>query len=65
MTPHSSSIRVSYGVSFVDPASDWYSVSVPVIIYVVFYNIGPNYNDTWLYFEDWAPVDVVYRSSIF
>ena len=36
-------------MSFVDPASDWYSVSVPVIIDVISYNIGPSYNGTWLY----------------
>ena len=35
--------------SFVDPASDWYSASVPVIIHVISYNIGPRYNGTWLY----------------
>ena len=37
-----------YGVSFVDPAYDWYSASVPVIIYVISYNIGPH-NGTQLY----------------
>ena len=36
-------------VSFVDPASDWYSASVPVIIYVISYNFGPHDNDTRLY----------------
>ena len=36
-TPHSSPIRASYGVSFVDPASDWHSASVPVIIYAIFF----------------------------
>ena len=40
--------RASYGVSFVDPASDWYSASVPVIINVTSYNIGPHYNGTRL-----------------
>ena len=40
-TPHSSPIRMRYGVSFVDPASDWYHAPVPVIIYVISYNIGP------------------------
>ena len=48
-TPHSSPVRVRYGVSFVDPGSDWYSASVPVIIYVISYNIGPRYNGTRLY----------------
>ena len=45
-----SPIRTSYGVSFVDQASDWYSASVSVIIYVVSYNIGLHYKSTWLYF---------------
>ena len=49
MTPHSSPIRARYVVSFVDPASDWYSASVPVIIYVISYNIGLHYNGTRLY----------------
>ena len=39
-----------YGVSFVGPASDWYSASVPVIIYAISYNIGP-YHNTQLYKE--------------
>ena len=34
---------------FVDPASDWYSASVPVIIYEITYNIEPRYNNTQLY----------------
>ena len=38
-------VRATYGVSFVDPVSDWYSVSVLVIIYVISYNIG-----IWLIF---------------
>ena len=32
-----------------DPAPLWYSASVPVIIYVISYNIGPCYNSTRLY----------------
>ena len=40
-----------YGVSFVDPAPDWYSASVPVIIYVISYNIGLRYNDNRLFTE--------------
>ena len=36
-------------VYFVDPASDWYSVSVPIVIYVISYDIGPRYYGTWLY----------------
>ena len=48
-TPHSWPVGVRYGVSFMDPASDWYSALVPVIIYAVSYNIGPCHNDTELY----------------
>ena len=50
-TVHSSPVRVKYGVLFVDPASDWYSASIPVIINVMSYNIGPCYNGTQLYFS--------------
>ena len=49
-TPHSSPVRASYGVSFEDPASDWYSAAVPVITYVISYNTGPRYNSTRLYY---------------
>ena len=45
-TPHSSPVRASYGVSFVNPASDWYSSSVPVNNYVISYNNEPSYNGT-------------------
>ena len=38
------------GVSFVYLASDWYSASVPVIIYVISYNFGLRYNGTWPYY---------------
>ena len=48
-TPYSSPIRARYGCLFVDLASDWYSASVPVVIYVISYNIGLRYNSTWLY----------------
>ena len=34
---------------FVDPVSDWYSASVPMIIDVISHNIGPRYNGTPLY----------------
>ena len=48
--PHSSADRARYGVvSFVDPAFDWYSASVPVIIYVISYHIGLRYDGTRLY----------------
>ena len=38
--PHSLPVRARYGVLFVDSASDWYSASFSVIIYVISYNIG-------------------------
>ena len=41
--------KYSLLVSFVDPASDWYSVSIPIIINVIPNNIGPHYNGTQLY----------------
>ena len=34
-----------------DPAADWYSAAVPVIIYIIFSNIGPDYNGTLLYMD--------------
>ena len=36
---------------FVDPASGWYSALVPVITYVISYNIGPLCNSTRLYYK--------------
>ena len=48
-TPHSSPVRARYGVYFVNLASEWYSASVPVIIYTISYNIGSRYNGTQLY----------------
>ena len=42
------SIACPWG-SFVDQVSDWYSASVPVIIYVISHNIGQRYNGTRLY----------------
>ena len=47
--PHSSPVRARYEVHFVDSASDLYSASVTLIVYVISYNIGPRYNGTWLY----------------
>ena len=47
--PYSSPVRARYGVSFVDPASDWYSASVAVIIYIIYCYIGPRYNGTRLF----------------
>ena len=38
--PHSLALKGRYGVSFVDPSSEWDSASVPVIIYIKSYNIG-------------------------
>ena len=40
-TPHSSPVR-----SFVDSASDWYSASVPAIIYAISYCFGRRYSGT-------------------
>ena len=48
-TPQSSPVRVRYGVSLVDPASDWYFASVSAIINEISYNIGSRYNCTRLY----------------
>ena len=48
-TSHSSPVRARCGVSFVDPASDRYFATVPVVIYAISYNIGPRYNGTRLY----------------
>ena len=47
--PHSSPVRVRYGVSFVDPASDWYSALVPAISNAICYYIGQRYNGTGMY----------------
>ena len=46
--PHSSPVRARYG-SFVDPASDWYSVFISTTIYVIPYSIGLCYNGILLY----------------
>ena len=54
-TPHSAPVRGTYGVHFVDPASDWYFASVPVIVYVISYNIGPLYNGILLWFA-WSEI---------
>ena len=40
-------------------ATRWYSASVPVIIHVISYNIGPRYNGTRLYIWDYYTVVVV------
>ena len=53
-TPHSSPVRAMFGVPFVDPASDFYSASVLVIVYVISYNIGPCYNSTHLHWSQEA-----------
>ena len=37
---NSSPDRARYGMSFVDPASDWYASSISMIINVISYNIG-------------------------
>ena len=41
-------VRARYGVPFVGQDSDWYSTSVPAIIYAISYYIRPRYNDTRL-----------------
>ena len=50
---------------FVNPASDWYSASVPVIIYVIFYNIRQHYNITRLYNEiiSWPPCQKFHKDK--
>ena len=69
-TPHSSPVRVSYGVSFVNPASDWYWALVFAIIYAIFYYIGlryndMRYNDTLLYCANWYyPMMLCMKESI-
>ena len=45
--------RARNGVSFVDPASNWYSASVPLITYEMSYTTGQRYNGTRL-FMIWA-----------
>ena len=47
---HCSPVRTRYGVSFVDPISDWYSTTVPVIIYIISYKFGSRYIGNQLYF---------------
>ena len=49
ITKDSSTVRVRCGVSFVDPASDWYSALVYVII-VIYCTIGPCYKGAQLYY---------------
>ena len=38
---YSSPLRMRYGLYFVDPAYDWYTASVSVIIHALSYSIGP------------------------
>ena len=47
--PHSSPVGARYGVSFVGSAPEWYSASVPAMIYAICWYIGPRYNGTRLY----------------
>ena len=63
-TPHSSPVRVRYGVPFVNPVSDWYSASVSVIIYVISFNIGPCYNGTWLYIQEPHLVIIIHADAL-
>ena len=54
--------------SFVVPASNWCSASVPVNIYVIFYNAGQRYNDGRLYgykFTEWKGHYSILNSSSF
>ena len=46
--PHTLPAR--YMVFFVDPASDWYSTSILVIIHIITYNSMLHYNHTHLYY---------------
>ena len=46
-TPHSLPGKARYEASFVSPASEWYSASVPEIIYAISDYIWPRYNGTW------------------
>ena len=55
-TSHSSPVK--YGLSFVDPASDWYSASVPVIM-------GPRYNGTRLYLARRWTIIQIFHPVIF
>ena len=45
--------RVRYGICVVDQASDWYTASVAVIIYIISYNIGPPQNTIGHTFLEW------------
>ena len=51
------------GVSFVDPACDWYSSPVPVIIHAISYNIGLHYNGSGLY-ETIPKIGAIIPSSL-
>ena len=46
-THHSLPVIVRYGVSFVDSASDWYSVSVPAMMYAISSLIAKFMGQTW------------------
>ena len=45
-----------YGVYFVDSDCDWYSVSVPVVIYAICCYIGPHYNGPRLHISRFGTV---------
>ena len=49
MISHGSPARASYGVSFMEPVSDWCSVSFPAMMYEMPCYIGPRYDGTRLY----------------
>ena len=55
----------SYGLSFVDPASGWYSASVPVIINAISYYNRLHYNGTQLYLvSPHTKVQMIFLSNI-
>ena len=63
-TPHASHNRASYGMYFVDPATDWCSVLAAVIICVISYNIGTRYGGTRLYLLVVLVLSVIYDISL-
>ena len=48
-TPHSSPVRVSYGVSFVSLMFDLGSANVITLLNAILWQMWPHYNATWLY----------------
>ena len=54
--PHSSPARAKYGLCFVVSAPDWYSASIPAMMFAIscYTCIGLRYNDTQEYIEWWC-----------